>query len=201
MKKPGTKLLNTILALGMFLIFVGVLLSLAFAGRSPNFVVWIIPIVIFLSGLVILYSYIAFSRSSFKLFSGLCLSLYGIFSLVLAFDCFSVGLEKLWPFFVVITAFCLFVAGRTTGKVFSMNYDLPAISLFSLGTIFLLFSFDVIKMSLGRLSLLICPLTLILAGTFLVILFFHRKSLLEILPEDMSKELKDEPNFTDSEEE
>ena len=82
-----------------------------------------------------------------------------------------------------------------------MNYDLPAISLFSLGMIFLLFSFDVIKMSLSRLALLICPLTLILAGTFLVILFFHRKSLLEILPEDMSKELKDEPNFTDSEEE
>lgn len=200
MKKPSVKLLNTILAFGMLLIFVGVLLALAFAGKSPDFVSWGIPVVIFLSGLIILYSYIAFSRSPFKLFSGLSLSFYGIFSLLLAFDCFSFGLEKLWPFFVVLTALGLLVAARTTGKVFAINYDLPALALFLLGIIFLLFSFNVIKMPLSRLALLICPLTLIFAGAFLVILFFYRKSLLEILPEDMTKELKDEPNFADNEE-
>lgn len=200
MKKPGVKLSNTILAFGMLLIFAGVLLALAFAGKSPDFVSWGIPVGIFLAGLAILYSYIAFSRSPFKLFSGLSLSFFGIFSLVLAFDCFSVGLEKLWPFFVILTALSLLIAARTTGKVFAINYDLLALSLFILGIVFLLFSFNVIKMPLSRLALLICPLTLILAGTFLVILFFHRKSLLEILPEDMSKELKNEPNFTDTEE-
>ena len=200
MKKPGVKLSNTILAFGMLLIFAGVLLALAFAGKSPDFASWGIPVGIFLAGLAILYSYIAFSRSPFKLFSGLTLSLFGIFSLVLVFDCFSVGLEKLWPFFVILTALSLLIAARTTGKVFAINYDLPALSLFALGIVFLLFSFNVIKMPLSRLALLICPLTLILAGTFLVILFSHRKSILEILPEDMSKELKNEPNFTDTEE-
>ena len=38
MKKPGVKLSNTILAFGMLLIFAGVLLALAFAGKSPDFV-------------------------------------------------------------------------------------------------------------------------------------------------------------------
>lgn len=200
MKKPGVKFLNAILAFGMLLIFVGVMLTLAFAGKSPNFANWSIPVVIFFAGLAVLYSEIAFSRSPFELFLGLNLSLYGIFSLVLVFDFFSVGLETLWPFFVVLTALSLVIAARTTGKVFAINYDLPAISLFVLGIVFFLFSFKIIKIPLSRLALLICPLILILSGTFLVILFFHRKSLLEILPEDMSEALKTEPNFTDMEE-
>lgn len=200
MKKPGVKFLNAILAFGMLLIFVGVMLTLAFAGESPNFASWSIPVVIFFAGLAVLYSEIAFSQSPFKLFLGLNLSLYGIFSLVLVFDFFSVGLEALWPFFVVLTALSLVIAARTTGKVFAINYDLPAISLFVLGIVFFLFSFKIIKIPLSRLALLICPLILILSGTFLVILFFHRKSLLEILPEDMSEALKSEPNFTDMEE-
>lgn len=200
MKKPGVKFLNAILAFGMLLIFVGVMLTLAFVGESPNFANWSIPVVVFFAGLAVLYSEIAFSRSPFKLFFGLNLSLYGIFSLVLVFDFFSVGLETLWPFFVVLTALSLVIAARTTGKVFAINYDLPAISLFVLGIVFFLFSFKIIKIPLSRLALLICPLILILSGTFLVILFFHRKSLLEILPEDMSEALKSEPNFTDMEE-
>lgn len=200
MKKPGVKFLNAILAFGMLLIFVGVMLTLAFAGESPKFANWSIPVVIFFAGLAVLYSEIAFSQSPFKLFLGLNLSLYGIFSLVLVFDFFSVGLEALWPFFVVLTALSLVIAARTTGKVFAINYDLPAISLFVLGIVFFLFSFKIIKIPLSRLALLICPLILILSGTFLVILFFHRKSLLEILPEDMSEALKSEPNFTDMEE-
>lgn len=200
MKKPGVKFLNAILAFGMLLIFVGVMLTLAFAGESPKFANWSIPVVVFFAGLAVLYSEIAFSRTPFKLFLGLNLSLYGIFSLVLVFDFFSVGLEVLWPFFVVLTALSLVIAARTTGKVFAINYDLPAISLFVLGIVFFLFSFKIIKIPLSRLALLICPLILILSGTFLVILFFHRKSLLEILPEDMSEALKSEPNFTDMEE-
>ncbi len=197
MKKPESKFLNSILAVGMFFIFIGILLVLAFAGNSPDFAFWSIPVVIFFTGMVFLYSYIAFSKTPFKLFVSLCLSFYGVFSLMLVFQLFLVGVEKLWPVFVLLTSVSLFAAARSTKKIFTINYDLPALLLFVLGSIFLLFSFDVIKIPLGQLALFICPVTLILAGTFLVILFFHRKSLLEILPENMSEELKSEPNFSE----
>ena len=72
--------------------------------------------------------------------------------------------------------------------------------LLGLGIVFLLFSFDVIKIPLRSLAVFIYPGILILAGAFLVILFFHRKALLDILPEEVSKELNTEPNFSDNEE-
>lgn len=201
MKKNNYKLLNSILAAGMFLIFAGVLMAFAFVGTRPDFAAWIIPVAIFLAGLVDLYMYIAFKRTPFKLFFGLCLSLYGIFSLVLVFSLFSAKIAQLWPLYMLLTSVSLFVAGRTTGKRFTLNYDLPALTLFILGLFFLLFSFDVIKISFGQLALFIWPLLLILAGVFLIVLFLRRKSLLEILPKDVSNELNNEPNFTDTEEE
>lgn len=200
MKNPGTKILNSILALGMLFIFLGVLLTLAFLGSSPDFATWSIPVVIFLAGLVDLYIYIAFSRSSFKLFLGLGLTFFGIFSLLLACKLFPSGLESLWPVYALLTGLALAIAGRTTGKRFTLNYDFPALVLLGLGIVFLLFSFDVIKIPLRSLAVFIYPGILILAGAFLVILFFHRKALLDILPEEVSKELNTEPNFSDNEE-
>lgn len=200
MKNTSSKFLNSILALGMFLVFVGFLLVLAFAGTRPNFAAWSLPVVIFVAGLVDLYFYIAFVRQAFKLFLGITLSLYGVFTLFIAFDLFPVGISQLWPVMVLIASISLFIAGRTTGKKFALNYDFPALALFFLGGLFLLFSFDIIKMSFNRLALLLCPIVFIGAGLFLIILFFHRKSILEILPEEVTKELNEEDNLSDTEE-
>lgn len=200
MKNTSSKFLNSILALGMFLVFVGFLLVIAFAGTRPNFAVWSIPVVVFLAGLVDLYFYIAFVRQSFKLFLGLNLSLYGIFSLFIAFDLFPAGISQLWPVLMLISALSLFIAGRTTGKKFALGYDFPALALFVLGIIFLLFSFEVINISFSSLTLLLFPFVVMGAGLFLILLFFHRKSILEILPEDVIKELNEEDNLSDTEE-
>ncbi len=201
MKKPNYKFLNSILAVGMFFIFAGVVMAFAFSGTRSDFLGWIIPAAIFLAGLVDLYLCIAFSRTPFKLFVGLIFSLYGIFSLILVFKLFPADVAQLWPVYMILASISLFSAGRTTGRRFSLAYDFPALVLFVLGIFFLLFSFDVIKISFRRLSLFIWPLFLILSGAFLILLFVRRKSLLEILPEDVSNELNNEPNFTDTDEE
>lgn len=199
--KPGYKFLNSILALGMFLIFLGVLMVLAFAGDSPDFAVWILPGAVFLAGLIDLYFYIAFSKVPFRLFLGLNLTFYGIFSMIFVYNILPFGIDKLWPVYMFLTGLSLSIAGRTTGKRFTLTYDFPGIILTVLGIVFLLFSFDVIKISLSRLAVFLWPVLFILAGAFLIVLFLYRKSLLDILPDDMSAELNDEPNFSDADNE
>ena len=110
------------------------------------------------------------------------------------------GLEQLFDTEVLdFDSITLVIAGRCTGKRFAVSYDFSAIVLFVLGIIFLLFSFEIIKKPLNELAFIILPFILILSGIFLVILFLQRKSILEILPEDISDELNDDKELDDSE--
>ena len=73
--------------------------------------------------------------------------------------------------------------------------------IFFIGCFFLLFSYDVIKISFSQMAVYTLPVLLILAGVVLIVLFRRRKAFLEILPEDISKELKSGGNSVDNEDE
>lgn len=200
MKKPSVKILNTILAIGLLFIFVGFLFIVGFSDYAGIFVYSLFPIIICFAGVVFLYIYMGFSKTPFKLFVGLALTLNGIFWLIITRKLITLSSKDLWPVFVIITAASLFIAGRTKCKKFIFSYDLTALILLLLGSEFLLFSLGIIKFSFSQIAVISAPIILILSGIFLVVLFFKRKSILEILPEDVSKELS-ENNSEDSIEE
>ncbi|MCR5494718.1 MAG: hypothetical protein K6F15_03695 [Treponema sp.] len=195
----NTKNLNLILALGFVLIFTGFIFTLCLIGRTPDFSSLIVPDILFIAGLLNFYLYLAFKKNAFRFFISINLTLYGIFSSLLVYQVINVSFSEIWPIYIFITSLSLFIAGRKTGKFFSINYDFPAISLFIIAVVFLFFSLDIIKISFTRLALMMCPLLLILGGIFLVLLFFHRKSLLEILPEKFSEELNNDSDIEDGE--
>lgn len=199
MNKVDTKNLNVILAVGMLMIFIGFVFLLVIAGSVPDFSSMILPGIFFVTGFINLYAFLAFKKSAFRLFLATTLTLYGIFSALIAYSVIPVQLEKIWPVFVLITSVTLVMSGRFTGKKFAVSYDFSALILFVLGIIFLLFSFDIIKKPMGELAFIIFPVILILSGVFLVILFFQRKSLLEILPEEISDELTNDKELDESE--
>lgn len=199
MNKSDKKNLNVILAAGMSLIFFGFIFLLLIAGTVPDVTSMILPGLFFVTGLINFYAYLAFKKSAFRLFLALTLSLYGIFSALIEYSVITVPLDKIWPVYVLVASITLVIAGRCTGKRFAVSYDFSAIVLFVLGIIFLLFSFEIIKKPLNELAFIILPFILILSGIFLVILFLQRKSILEILPEDISDELNDDKELDDSE--
>lgn len=201
MKRPDLKMLNLILALGMFLIAVGFLLILCCAGTNPGLSFSVLPGVLVLLGMGNLFVYLTIKKQPFRLFFGMVFCLSGAFTFVLAFLGLMAKFAQLWPFYIVFVAVSLFVAGRTIGKRFSFTYDLMGLVIFCIGCFFLLFSFNVIKIPFNRLAVYAFPVLLILAGVFLIVLFRRRKALLEILPEDISKELKSGGNSVDNEDE
>ncbi len=199
MDTPSIKRLNAILLSGMALIFAGLILILFIAGTVPDVQVLLLPAVLFISGFVNLFLFMTNKRTPFRLFLSLALSLNGVFASFLAFGIFPVGADELWPVYIFITALSLFASGRFTGKRFALSYDLPALMLLALGILFLLYSFDVITVPFRTLALLACPGIMICAGVFLVVLFMHRKSLLDMLPEELSKEFSDDEKIEDGE--
>lgn len=192
MEKRNSKLLNTILAFGMLAIFIGYLLILAFAGSFVSIAISILPAVLFLAGLGFLYSFMVFTRTPFKLFVGLCLTLYGMFSMLLVSSIFPYSIKTLWPLYLVFTAVALALAGRATGRKFTFSYDLLAIIFFIIGIIFLLFSLKIIQISFKSFMLVLGPFLILSGGVILVILVLYRKQILEALPKDLSSEFSDE---------
>ena len=201
MKKSETKFLNSVLAIGMFLVFAGFLIFAGFAGKYASFSFLILPLVFFISGLVFLYIYMAFSRTAFKLFCGLEFTFFGIFSIFIINKIFPFSMAEGWPVCILITAISLFFSGISSSRKPALYYAFPAIFLLLLGIVMLLFSFDIIKISLGQLMLFIGPIIIVLCGIFLILLFLHRKTILEMLPESLCDEIKKEQIFEESSDE
>lgn len=186
------KYLNVILAAGFLLIFTGFIFTLCLVGKTPDFSSLIVPDLLFLAGFTNLYIYIAFRKSTFRFFLAVTLTFYGIFSSLLVYQVIKIPFARIWPVYIFIAAVTLFASGRSTGRKFSLEYDFPALCLLVIAVIFLLFSLDVIEIPFARLAIMMCPVFLMFAGVFLVLLFFQRKSLLGILPEEISEELSSE---------
>ena len=195
MKKPNIKLLNTILAFGMLLLLAGILVVLGFAGGSQTTLWCILSIVVSLTGLAFLYIFFVFSKTSFKFFVGLEFLLNGLFLFCLSRGLFPLGLKELWPCMILLTSVSLFSASRIKGHHFNLSYDFTAISLLFLGLFFLLFSLEIIKHSFKDVILYLMPVSLILSGAFLIILFVQRKTLMKIISEDNDGQFDSDDDF------
>lgn len=92
-------------------------------------------------------------------------------------------LSDLWPFFSIFAGISLFIAGwHRYGKI-SPRYLVPSAAFVILGSVLLMFSFDVIPFSFSQFILKWWPLLLVLAGLVLVLVSFGTKA----KPEDSNK--------------
>ena len=191
MKNLNEKHLNAMLAVGMLLMFSGILAMVGFMGSNEQVLLSVLSAMISLAGFVFLYIFLGFSRTSFKLFMGLLFSMNGIFLFVSAREILPLPLRKLWPLMILFTSLSLFFAGRIKKNKFNLSYDYTAIFLFTIGVFLLLFSLGIIKMPLGEIMVFLLPVIFILAGIFLVVLFLQRSALLKLMPSDISSKLEE----------
>lgn len=191
MKKKKDAFLNVLLGFGLLLIFAGFLFFAGFAGGTDARISSAVySVVICLCGFVCLYVYFSASNTPFWLFAGTALVLNGLFSLFVSRGLFGMTIGTLWPVFIILTGFSLFIAGRTKrGRRLVLPYDLPGIIFLVMGIIFLLFSLEKVTVPLAQIVLVSIPFVLICSGVILVVLFCKRKALLDLLPEDLSDEL------------
>lgn len=190
-KTTNLKFLNTMLAFGMLAIFIGFLIIVGFSGDSGILALSLWPLVLCLAGFIFLFCFIVFSRTAFKLFLGVMFTLSGVFSLLVSQKIIPWSMEEWWPMLVIFAGISLCCCCFINVRRVSIGYSFSALFMILLGVLFLFYSFDVITISLRELMVKIFPVILILAGFFLVVLYFQRKAIMRMLPEDAKRRIEE----------
>ena len=196
MKKITVPMLNILLAAGVVLILAGLLLISKFsAGFGQEVPVLSIATMIF--GAVIFYIAMTVVHWAVFFFLGLLVFCIGLSMTFVFTNVFPFGAEHLWPIGVILSGICLILTCIFKHQKIRGVYLFPSLLIEFLGLVFLLFSFDVIKISFSSFVAKWGPLMLILAGAALVGVFLWQRNFKEFFPYD-TDELSD---LTDEEKE
>ncbi len=164
--------INLILAFGFILVITGIFLLASLLVDSEVSLSVVRSLSITIIGGIILYFALIRSTGSWWLCIGLFLSLTGIFVLFLDMKIFHRTIEFLWPIIVIIAGISIFVAGTYKSKKIRLMFIVPAFLITVLGTIFLLFSLDIISEAFFIIAGRWWPAMFIFAGICLVVTFF-----------------------------
>lgn len=168
----GSRLLNGILAVGIFITIAGIFLLITFpAGMTLQPAVLRALITLVAGGLIIYYTF-AVSRKSWMLCTGLFLFLTGILLLLIDAHIIPYSIGNLWPVVVMFGGVCILLSGGYRAHRLRPGFTVPAVAIILLGILFLLFSLDIITAPLSQVVALWWPVFLIIAGLGLVIMFF-----------------------------
>ncbi|MBR1404353.1 MAG: hypothetical protein IJ558_09250 [Treponema sp.] len=196
MKKITVPILNMVLAAGVLLILAGLLLISYFSTEfTAGIPVWsiatmIVGAVIFYLALTVFSMAVFFFLGLLVFFLGLCMTF--VFTNVLPF-----GPEHLWPVAVLLCGICLILTCVFKHHRIRGVYLVPSVLIETLGVIFLLFSMNVITISLSVFVAKWLPLIFILFGAALVGVFMWQRNFNNYFPYDKDElsDLTDEKNF------
>lgn len=167
---------NLLLGTGIAFVLIGFFLLIALTADievqlySYRFLIWSL-----VGGILFFLSIVKFRRKTI-MFSGIFLILTGILFFAIDTGFIPFTLEALWPVVVIIGGLSLFISGVCIHKRVKTSLVIPSLALFFLGGCCLLFSLNIITEPFLQLASRWWPLVLIVAGLFLVILFFIRNT-------------------------
>ncbi|MCR4822189.1 MAG: hypothetical protein K5873_04880 [Treponema sp.] len=194
MKKITVPVLNILLAAGVLLIIAGLLLvshfSLGFGMELP-----VGPIILMIFGAIVFYVAMTLVHWAIFFFAGLLLFFMGLFTTFVLTDVLPFEARNLWPIAVIVSGICLDLTCIFKHRKLRGVYFTPSVIIVILGTIFLLFSLNVIKVPFTVFISKWGPLALILAGAVLIGVFFWQRNFNDFFPYNVD-ELED---FTDEE--
>lgn len=167
--------LRSLLAIGFLFFLLGILFILVLpAKKVEGFVSIFFLFLVILSTFIIYVSIL--SKNSLFLYLGLNLLVFSIGASVIKFNLFEIHLRKLWPIMLMSAGISLIPASYLKLKKLKTVYIIPASFLCVLGMIFMLFTFKIIKISLGTFFRFACPIIFIMAGIFLISYYFYSQS-------------------------
>ncbi len=161
------------LFLGLFFVFAGFDLLVIFLSPNNNFLYLLVPNVFLLIGLFVLYLSLTGKRRTFFIFVGLLFCSSWLLLLLTSSRIIPYTLMEMWPVMVVLSGIMLIPLGFIRYGFLPISFFVSACMLFGLGIIFLLFSLDIIKMSITAFASQWWPLIFILFGISLIGLFFY----------------------------
>jgi hypothetical protein len=161
--------------IGLFLMFLGSAFLLGtLAGTSRMSVLVAFLFIIIGSGCAVLA--IKLNKRSIYLFFAAFFMLVGFFLFLSALRIIPVAFSKAWPFLSVFSGLALFPAGWHRYGSFRSRYVVPSLAFVILGSILLVFSFDMVPFSFSQFVIDWWPLLVVPGGLILVLVSLGTKS-------------------------
>lgn len=184
MEKKSTKILNVFLILGL-LFFAGIFVLAVFEnGKEPNLLIELLPFVQILLGVFGLVFTLRYTRKSYQIFIELTLISWGLLTFFVIKEILPYTMLQCWPMAGVFSGLWLLVSGIYHYRKIRFGYFIPAVTLFLMGMIFMLFSFKIVKISFQTASLIVGPLLMLAIATFIIFLYFAQKKNKKLILED-----------------
>ncbi len=164
-----------VLIAGLFFVFVGCSLIVAFFSPSESYYFLVPPTLAFVFGTTILYFNLVGKKHTYYTFIGLLLTSAWLPLLLVSAQVIPYTMSEMWPIMVILSALMLIPLGFIRYGFLPISFVVSGCVLFGLGSIFLLFSLDIIKMSITAFVSKWWPMTFVVFGLLLIWLFFYTK--------------------------
>ncbi len=164
-----------ILILGLFFVVCGCSLIVAFFSPLDTYSFLFFPSAIILVGFAILYRSLLGKRHTYFVFIGLLLVSSWLFFLLFSSGILPYTVVEAWPILIILSALMLIPLGFIRYGFLPISFIVSACVLFVLGALFLLFSLDIIKMSITTFASRWWPMLFVFFGISLIWLFFYTK--------------------------
>jgi hypothetical protein len=181
--------INIVLIIGLFLIFVGILLLTSYFAKNPQSVLLFRGVILFLVGAILLFLELMKTKKSWLMFISVSFMLIAVVLGMIDVGFLPLGVRNLWPIFVIIFGFTLILFSFYKFKQMKAVYLVPALVIIFFGIFFMLFSMGIIKVSFVSVASKLWPLLLVLCGGILITIFFCQQyNLVKPINETSSKE-------------
>ncbi|MCR4736081.1 MAG: hypothetical protein K5829_13875 [Treponema sp.] len=192
MSKKSSKILNGFLVFGL-LFFVGIYILAVFEhGKEHNIIIDILPFIQILLGLFGLVFTLVYTKKSYQLFIELTLISWGLLVFFVIKRIIPYTMLQCWPLIGVLSGLWLFVSGMYHCKRIRFGYFIPALTLFLLGAVFMLFSFEIISISFQTTALICGPLFMLAVACFIICLYFAQKRNKKLILDDDGRDSFDD---------
>ena len=181
--------INIVLIIGLFLIFVGILLLTSYFAKNPQSVLIFRGVILFLVGAILLFLELMKTKKSWLMFISVSFMLIAVVLGMIDVGFLPLGVRNLWPIFVIIFGFTLILFSFYKFKQMKAVYLVPALVIIFFGIFFMLFSMGIIKVSFVSVASKLWPLLLVLCGGILITIFFCQQyNLVKPINETSSQE-------------
>jgi hypothetical protein len=164
-----------IFIIGLFLMFLGSAFLLgSLAGSSRVSVLAAFFFILVGSGCAVLA--IKLNKRSTYLFFAALFMLVGFFLFLSALGIIPAAFSKAWPLLSIFSGLALFPAGWHRYGSFRSRYVVPSLAFVFLGSILLIFFFDMVPFSFSQFMINWWPLLVVLGGLMLVLISLGTKN-------------------------
>lgn len=164
-----------VLIFGLVFVLLGTTLLVALLSPLDNYTFLVFPSILLIGGMVILYFALLGKRRLFPIIVGLFLFSAWLFFLLVLADVLPYSGDEVWPAMVILSGLMLIPIAYIRYGFLPITFLLSAVSFVVLGSLFLLFSLDIIDMPFTQFASMWWPALIIVCGLALIGLFFYTR--------------------------